>query len=191
MTLTLKLSSLVLAHDQQHNQSAFDEQIRQDNHLQTSVDESVQSHMVEHSEAVDNTSDSTELVGLHNSTVSLSRDERMVINPLSLLSLLFNSGGQVKSLTSSRAIVDIRGQTIVIVFTQDKASFKDYSRKSVALPESIAKLRDYLISWGVHSIPAMAGDVPIIVIFGSPMVVSSTSIHSILVCITYTFHWYP
>lgn len=172
-----KLFFHVIVHEQCRHQM----QMRQGDQSAV-VQESSQPYMVESSEAVD-TDSLTELAGLQNSTipVPVSCDRELVVNHSSLLSLLIGSGARVKVWSSNQVIVDIHGRTIVFRFTQDNAFYKECSRKAVELSDSVARWRQYLTSWGIHSTAIMANDVPTIVVFGSVSILSSTSLNSISV----------
>ena len=140
--------------------------------------------MVECSEAAD-TSDSTELAGLPTSTNDpLIHDEELVTDLMELLwSSLIRSGGRATLLSPNQWIVDMHGQTMIIVLTKDLAVYSKHLHKSAdRVPECVARWRDHLMSLGVSSTITMIHNIPTIIAFGGVSVLLPTSSHNYLVC---------
>jgi len=150
---------------------------------QSSSVDVLQPNMVECREEV-GTSDTQELAVSQNT--SLVRNKALVLNPnkMSLLSLIMNDGGQIRSLSPSQLIIDIDGQTMVIIFTQDMALYNKHVKlpEHARLSEHVARWRTYLINWDVSSTALMISNVPTIIAFGSVSVLFQNPNNTQLVC---------
>lgn len=164
---------------QQHDQSVRDYQMCQGERYDSPAVACSQPHMVECSEAVD-TSNSTELVGLPSTTNPQFNDTELAIRSL-LAPLMIYSGGQIESVSSSRVIIKIDRQTIVIVFTQDTAVYEDCLQRSkgIELPDCVAKCQNYLATLNVPSAAVMIHNVPTIV--GLVLLPTSTMVHMFVI----------
>ena len=100
------------------------------------------------SEAVD-ASNSTELV-IPGTTNPSFLDKELIANHIKLLLSSLKNVGDIKS---TQVIINVHGQTIVIILTQDNAFYEDRLRKgrSIELPDYVASCHDYLSSRGVPS----------------------------------------
>lgn len=149
----------------------------QNDQRQSLVNENSHPHMVGSAEAVD-IGVSCELVASQSMVHPLLYDKQLVFNWMSFLSSVMHNGGQITSMSSSRVIIEMQGQTITILFTQDIGFFIRCSHNiHDKIPAHIARWREHLIALGIHSTPAMIDGVPTIIAFGN---VSGT----MLVCYT-------
>ena len=121
-----------------------------DHHLLPLVAQCTQPHNVMDKchEAVD-TGNSTKLV-LPGITNPLFIDKELIADHIRSLLSSMKSGGHVKS---TQVIINIHGQAIVIVLTQDNAFYEDCLRKggSIELPDYVEICRDLLSSSGIPS----------------------------------------
>lgn len=162
-----------------HQQCGQDDQSdNQNDRCQLLVEENSQPYMAGSTGTVSGTNNVlSELVALQST--------QLVLNYTSLLSAMIHDGGQIRSLSSRHLIIEIQGQTITIIFTNDVAFFTKHAHLSeyVQTPAHIARWREHLIALGIDSTSAMINDTPIVIAFGSVSVLFQTPFSNMLVCV--------